>query len=750
MICKECGAYNPDHANFCKVCAANLKEQDTDLSRGAVAPESEEEQAKVPSFQPRVNRAPSWQKPAVKAEPAREETPVASAAKEDEDKEEEVTVSSPKTLEPEGNTTRFTRKRRPVIVEEDEDDYDKDDEDEEEEEEEEEKSRRKGLFGFGHRNKKDEDEDDDEDDDDEDEEEDEKPRRRGLFSRRSKAEDEDEDDDEDDEDEEDEDEEDEEEDEKPRRRGLFSRRSKDEDEDDDDEDEDEDEDDEDEYEEYEPTPPRKKKNSQGGGVNLVAILLGAVALIILLMVGIVAYCNISGGQLKGRLPSFLQFNCAGSENQSQNNNQQQNADNNSNAADNQQQGSDVSGSSIDYSKVEVGETVNEYGDDCFAFYVYLQPGETAIMSLAWQEDAQGTNNNTDGSVIYLNMVIPKSCFYPHTPLESPTYTFTPELYIVSADGTKTLREVEPLTLTFPTVSLSLTTPAEIPAEGIMADKENKLHIEGVVDDHNVTVYANGQKLDVYNEGVFMGDYLFTSDVAETVTITASKEDYASATYSFTVNPYVFIPEAMTLTVNGEADGHRAGTASKLTLSGTVSPGSTVTASCDNSDIACGSVVVNADGTYSMDVAFNTSSYGLYKINLHAEQDGYEEKDVSCYVSRMLNERKAMIQAFNKGKGYHEVYSGISFAEVLANPTDAGAYRFAGKVVSVEEVDGLEVVCFSAKTAKNETTNIYVINMSEKWKPSEHIGSGYKLYCTLNGLYSDGTSLYAVAWFALAD
>lgn len=749
MICKECGAYNPDHANFCKVCAANLKEQDTDLSRGAVAPESEEEQAKVPSFQPRVNRAPSWQKPAVKAEPAREETPVASAAKEDEDKEEEVTVSSPKTLEPEGNTTRFTRKRRPVIVEEDEDDYDKDDEDEEEEEEEEEKSRRKGLFGFGHRNKKDEDEDDDEDDDDEDEEEDEKPRRRGLFSRRSKAEDEDEDDDEDDEDEEDEDEEDEEEDEKPRRRGLFSRRSKDEDEDDDDEDEDEDEDDEDEYEEYEPTPPRKKKNSQGG-VNLVAILLGAVALIILLMVGIVAYCNISGGQLKGRLPSFLQFNCAGSENQSQNNNQQQNADNNSNAADNQQQGSDVSGSSIDYSKVEVGETVNEYGDDCFAFYVYLQPGETAIMSLAWQEDAQGTNNNTDGSVIYLNMVIPKSCFYPHTPLESPTYTFTPELYIVSADGTKTLREVEPLTLTFPTVSLSLTTPAEIPAEGIMADKENKLHIEGVVDDHNVTVYANGQKLDVYNEGVFMGDYLFTSDVAETVTITASKEDYASATYSFTVNPYVFIPEAMTLTVNGEADGHRAGTASKLTLSGTVSPGSTVTASCDNSDIACGSVVVNADGTYSMDVAFNTSSYGLYKINLHAEQDGYEEKDVSCYVSRMLNERKAMIQAFNKGKGYHEVYSGISFAEVLANPTDAGAYRFAGKVVSVEEVDGLEVVCFSAKTAKNETTNIYVINMSEKWKPSEHIGSGYKLYCTLNGLYSDGTSLYAVAWFALAD
>lgn len=728
MICKECGAYNPDHANFCKVCAANLKEQDANLSQSAAAPEVEEEQAKVPSFQPRVNRTPSWQKSVQKAEPVQEEAPVSAPVVEDvenEDAEEEVTAPAPKTLEPEEHTTRFSRKRRPVIEEEDDDEeYDDDDEEEDEDEDEEEKPRRKGLFGFGRRNKDDDDDDEeddeDEEDDDEDEEEDEKPRRKGLFGFGRRNKDDDDDDEEDD----------------------------DEEEDDDDDEEDEEED-EYEYEEYEPTPPRgrKKKNSQGGGVNLVAILLGAVALIILLMVGIVAYCNISGGQLKGRLPSFLQFNCAGSENQSQNNNQQQNADNN-NTADNQQQGSDVSGSNIDYTKVEVGETVNEYGDDCFAFYVYLQPGETAIMSLAWQEDAQGTNNNTDGSVIYLNMVIPKSCFYPHTPLESPTYTFTPELYIVSADGTKTLREIEPLTLTFPTVSLNLTTPAEIPAEGIMVDKENKLHIEGVVDDHNVTVYANDQKLDVYNEGVFMGDYLFTSDVAETVTITASKEDYASATYSFTVNPYVFIPEAMTLTVNGEADGHRAGTGSKLTLSGTVSPGSTVTASCDNSDIACGSVVVNADGTYSMDVAFNTSSYGLYKINLHAEQEGYEEKDVSCYVSRMMNDRKAMIKAF-KGS-YFEIYADKTMAEVLANPTDKGAYRFAGKVVSVEEVDGLEVVCFSAKTAKGETTNIYVINMSEKWKPSEHIGSGYKLYCTLNGLYSDGTSLYAVAWFAVAD
>ncbi len=51
MICKECGAYNPDHATYCKVCAANLK--------GETAPETaevpEEEQQPTKRFS-----RPSW------------------------------------------------------------------------------------------------------------------------------------------------------------------------------------------------------------------------------------------------------------------------------------------------------------------------------------------------------------------------------------------------------------------------------------------------------------------------------------------------------------------------------------------------------------------------------------------------------------------------------------------------------------------------------------------------------------------
>lgn len=51
MICKECGAYNPDHAEFCKVCAASLKGKPADSE-----PVAEPEEKPVDRFR----RRPSW------------------------------------------------------------------------------------------------------------------------------------------------------------------------------------------------------------------------------------------------------------------------------------------------------------------------------------------------------------------------------------------------------------------------------------------------------------------------------------------------------------------------------------------------------------------------------------------------------------------------------------------------------------------------------------------------------------------
>ena len=111
MICKECGAYNPDHATYCKVCAANLKGE----------PEQETTESPVvedPQPTKRFSR-PSW---VVPEQAKKAEAPVKEETEEEDvfDDEEEETVEEP--------VVKPTKKQRtPEPVEED--DVDDDDPD---------------------------------------------------------------------------------------------------------------------------------------------------------------------------------------------------------------------------------------------------------------------------------------------------------------------------------------------------------------------------------------------------------------------------------------------------------------------------------------------------------------------------------------------------------------------------------------------------------------------------------------------
>ena len=250
MICKKCGAYNPDHATFCKVCAANLKEQpDVDEAKVSDAEEVVEEElrprrgnVKAPDFSA-ARRAGTF-KAAQKVEEPEEE----DVDEEDLDEEEEVKPAKKSSF---ARPAAPVKKRR--VVDEDEDDEDdEDDYDEEDEAEKLESEPKTSRFA------------------------------RPTGKKRRVVEEED-----------------------------------DEDEEDEDDDEDDEEyDDEDDYEEYEPTPPRRKNTSRGksksnGGFSIVTVLIVCLLAILLIIVGIVAFCNIKGGATKAKLPSVLQFNCAG-------------------------------------------------------------------------------------------------------------------------------------------------------------------------------------------------------------------------------------------------------------------------------------------------------------------------------------------------------------------------------------------------------------------------------------------------------
>ena len=707
MICKKCGAYNPDHATFCKVCAANLREQP---EVDAEAEATDVEETVEENFRPKRGnvQAPDFSARRAGAFKAAERKPVPVKEEEDEDdvtEEEEQEVKESKKS-PFARPSAPVKKRR-IVDEEDEgedEDEDEDDYDEEEGDEEAEKL--------------------------------ESEPKTTRFSRMSA----------------------------PKKRRVIEEEDEDE-EDDEDEDEDEDdfdEDEDDEYEEYEPTPPRRKKpnrsqskSKDGGGFNIVTVLIACLLVILLLIVGIVAFCNIKGGTTQQRLPSFLQFNCGGKKAADKTTpTQLPAAEETADTQVNEPTAPDapVTGTEVDYSVTTLEELVDDKGNPSISIHMTSRAGDTVTIVLPNQDDY--VFHNTESTDQPYQLTIPKFCFFPNTPLTESVYTVTPQILVTHADGTQESLAVDSFDLTFPTIQLELTEPAAstIPAEGLMTGEGNELMLKGKVDDHTVTVTVNGQPVvNMYEGGNF--EYLYTMQSAEpeTVLIEATKPNCVSSSYSFTVTPYVFIPEKMTLTVVSEIDKLRADKNNKVTVTGTTVPGTTLTATPAaeyQTSVACGSPTVDADGNYSFDVTFDKSYYGIASITIHAKKDGYEEGETTCYVSRMYAKREDAIAGYNKTKSYHEVPSKYAFDKVMENPTDSGFYRFVGKIESVDPENG--IVTFAAKTSNKDTINIYVLNASAKWEPDKHVGKAYKLYSTLNGLYDDGTSLYVTAWFVMND
>jgi hypothetical protein len=188
----------------------------------------------------------------------------------------------------------------------------------------------------------------------------------------------------------------------------------------------------------------------------------------------------------------------------------------------------------------------------------------------------------------------------------------------------------------------------------------------------------------------------------------------------------------------------------VTVTGTTEPGATLTASPAaeyQTSVVCGAPTVDAEGNFSFEVTFDQNYYGTATINLHAKKEGFEEGETSCVVSRMYADQKSAVAGYRKTKSYHEVYKGIKFEDLLSDPTKAGLYRLAGWVRAFDAETG--VITMEIESARNAKSTVYVLNGSDKFEPDKHIGDKYFLYCTMNGLYTDGSSLFATVWFIKA-
>lgn len=394
------------------------------------------------------------------------------------------------------------------------------------------------------------------------------------------------------------------------------------------------------------------------------------------------------------------------------------------------------------------ETESADGTGCIRLSLLLGPGETLRAVLPGQDDLVYENTQTD-TYLSVRLELPKAYYRPDAP-KSAVYEITPVFTVTAADGTVTTVDAGAFRMTFPEAFFEFTEPGVIPGEEVMCPEGNVLHIEGRTNDHTVTVMANGQKLNVYEGGVVIGDYVLSGDSPEEVVFTASGGGFVPVSKTVTVLPYAFTPEPMELTIEGTAADHKADRSTGVfTLRGRVTPGAGVTASCVNRDVWCGTPHVEEDGTFSVEVAFKYNIYGLFPVHLHAEREGFTAGDLDTYVYRTFADRKAFIKGYQKMRNYYELPTTVDFETILAAPSVYGGYRLTGTVEEVTEYDGLPLVRLSVRTDYAGTPGtVYCINMDPAFSAADKIGVKFHVYCTLNGLYEDGESLFIVAWNVL--
>lgn len=717
MICKECGAYNSDHASYCKVCAAALKGDVSENDAADVVEDSRPTRRFV---------SPSWTAPAFKAsKPA-----AAKSAESVEEEEEDLFIHSVPVNKPVRPIDKVKAKH--VIP----DELEAEDEPEEEPEE---KPVMEEIV-----------EPEETDDDFEPAEpiEDVEPEEES---------DEEPDADEEPEEEADEDTSDDEEEEeyvpvyhrntKQRRNKIPARRLVDEDEDEAEEDYEEDtsasDEDEDDSYEYEPTPPKRKKKTKSGGP-LFWILLIAIIVVIL--------CIVAAGVLMVMQSTGKTLSCAAQQTAVTKTGDQQSPD----TTTNQPVGSNdanptVTSDSNDPYTVKTEETVNDKGEECWDFHIIVPAHAVVTMVFPAQNDY--THTNTQDMTVEVRLLVPKAQFYPNEKLTDGTYTFTPEIFLTEADGTTTTLKTDPLTINFPQLSIELEKPVADDEGKIMADKNNSVAISGHVDDYDVAVYINDEPVTVYAGGLFMYDYSMTSDSTAEVTIRAEKNNYVTATQTISVEPYVFVPDKMVLTVtNDKITEMKADKSGKLTVKGLTLPGATLTAASDSQNVLCGSVTVDDEGNFTFNVTMDTAFYGISTVTINAEKEDAESGSVNCIVYRSYADKDAFVKGYNNSKKYKEIGSGgkyLTLAELLAQPStysgNAYGLRVTAKVAEV--IQGEDGYSYVKATLAGSSEVVYVIDLVGNWNPSSNVDKTYNIYGNFLGTYEDTGSALFCGFFA---
>ena len=441
--------------------------------------------------------------------------------------------------------------------------------------------------------------------------------------------------------------------------------------------------------EYEPTPPKRKQQKKKNNTMFTVLLIA----IIVVIVGIL----VLGGYLLLR----NQLKCSkapkkdNTETSSVTNPEDENPTDVTNPSDPAQEEQ----SKLDAHNAQLQLTLDDSGHEQVAITVVIPANSTVTIDFPHQDDYQFANNESKD--LTRKVKIPVEVFYPNEPLDQSELEIQPKITITGADGNSYPVACASFTRTFSKLNVTITSP--VPDENgiIMAPESNVISLTGIVDGvaegdgvvENISI--NGIGVQIYQGGLFMYDYKFdenaTEDTEDTITITATKNNYVTDT-------------------NDRAE--RAGIQADLKT-------------------MCAHKV-----------------YGMSVITLDAQKEGAESATTKFTITKGFKDKEAFVKFYNKTKTYLELPKHASIPQLLSNQaqyaTNAYGFRIEGSVVEVINIDGETIVKMTILKS-NET--VYVRNLSEKWAPGDNIGSKYRIYCNFVGTYEDTECAEFLGWFA---
>ena len=394
--------------------------------------------------------------------------------------------------------------------------------------------------------------------------------------------------------------------------------------------------------------------------------------------------------------------------------------------------------------------------------------------------------------------ISREVFMPNAPVDSETVTITPNIQVIAADGSTTQLTVPDITVTVPTLSMTVTEPT---TDTVNATFDNSpIAIMGQVNNYDgeIAVFVNDEQVFVDSTGLFTASY--TPKTAPTVA-TATEAPVASTDPAATPDPEATAdPEATeasttpegsledaeatveptateevaavtddvtstggTETITIEARKNNCVTARKVitvepyvvqtmsftvtndlaglssdagtvTVTGTATPGAVITATCPSADVTFGQAVVSETGTFSMVVTI--AKVGAYDVSLVGKLTGYYDGTANIIVERPPTDSSSTFKksASDLSKSYEKIVAGT---------VTSGDFVFTGKVTEIISTDPYTI--FRIKLS--DDTEVVVANRSAKSTiNSSDVKDKKQIAGTLKGLYTDGKTPYIWGWF----